>query len=577
MTDQIDPTIAATPEAVAAAPKPAAGVSNRGRWIVALGATAMVVVGIVAIALGAGKSGTASVTPRYLPATTIAFIDARLDLPGDQREQVSALLSRFPGFADQANLDLKLNDFFERVVKGASSGRYSYAADVQPWFGGRVAIGLTGMPAAGTTSGPAPVLMLVSVSDAVKARVALERLLKDATDAGAKVTTETIDGATLWLLEDPSARTPGAADGVVALTTDMIVIGTDRGLVAASVALSRGSGVSLGGSAAFEAAVGGLPEARLGTLYIDGTAIRTALAALAASQPGLDTALAALPERIAGSLRVADGAVTFELRASAPTGSALLSGGSSTIADRVPGDSVAFAGVSNLGAAIGEAVKAVKPQLGSAVDPEQLKGIETVLGAPLESYFDWVGDAALVVRVSGASPGGALVAIVKDAAVAQARLGQLVTVIKLATLDPSSGVHVAEVTGSGTTITELTIDQGGIPKIGWALKGDLFVLGVGDGSVAWVLDTTPQTALSASPAYTAALKAAGSSAGHGVVYLDVAGLLAVFESAYTDADARAQYERDIKPWLEPVSAFIATSQVDGDSLVLRASLTTTKP
>src|ERR687896_1571208 len=61
--------------------------SNRLRWIVALLATALVVTGGVALALVVGGSRTqTALGPTYLPAGSFAYLEARLDLPGDQRE-----------------------------------------------------------------------------------------------------------------------------------------------------------------------------------------------------------------------------------------------------------------------------------------------------------------------------------------------------------------------------------------------------------------------------------------------------------------------------------------------------------
>jgi hypothetical protein len=572
MTDQIEPTTELTTEPM---PEPTT-VPGRGRWIVALGAAAIVVVGVIAIVLNAGKGGSVAITPGYLPATTVAFLDARLDLPGDQREQVAALLSRFPGFADQAALDSKLADAFDRLLRQASADRYSYSADIKPWFGGRVAVAVTGLPALeGGGMGTLPVLGLISVSDATKARAEIDRLLEDAAHAGTRVASETIDGATLWMLDDPTAPATEKGHAVIALTNNMIVVGAQDALVRSSVALSRGSGETLAGSAAFSAAVGALPEARLGTLYVDGAALKVALAALAATQPGLDTALAALPERIVGSLRVADGSVILEVRSRAAASGPRISTHASTTAERVPGDSVAYVEVHDLGAAIGNLVKTAKAQPGAAAAADQLKTLEGVLGAPLESFLDWVGDAAIAVRFEGSSPGGALVALVKDTAAAQARLGQLSAVIGLATLDPSAGVHVASVDHGGTKITELTIDQAGGLKIGWALKGDLFVIGVGDGAVAWILDVTPETVLARTPGYASAVKAAGAQAQGGLVFVDLSGLRASLE-ALVPAESQESYQRDIRPLLGPISAAIGVALQDGDDTVVRIVLITTK-
>ncbi|MGH2407371.1 MAG: DUF3352 domain-containing protein [Candidatus Limnocylindrales bacterium] len=591
MTDQQEPTTPApmtpepmTPEPMpdarlqaAATPGPAAG-SGRMRWVVALTAAAAVVVAIVLVVLYVGKGSTATVTTSYLPATTVAYVDVRLDLPGGQREQVAALLSRFPGFADQAALDAKLTDTFDRLLLSATKNIYSYSADVKPWFGGRVALALVGLPTAvsgGSAAAVPPVLGLFSVADATTARAELDHLLKSMSDAGTTVKSEAIDGATLWTIDDPKAATLAEGHAVVALTDNMLIVGAQDALVRSSVALGRGTGQTLAASATYSAAVSGLPDARLGTVYVDGATLKLALAALATSTPGLDTALAGLPDRVAGSIRAADGALTAEVRLSAPTGTAtpLISGRASAIADHVPGDAVAFVSVNDFGAVVDGLLKDARPQLETAIGADQLKTVEALLGVPLETYFEWAGDAALAVRVSGSSPGAAVVALASDTAKAQSRLSQLGTIVTLASLAPNSGIHVATTDHGGTKITELTLDQSAGLKIGWALRDDLFVLGVGEGSVAWVLDTTPQTALSKSPAYVAALAAAGAKAGQGRLYVDVVGLRTGLE-AVIPAGSRAQYELAVKPWLAPLTTFVSVGYLDGDTLVIRSTLST---
>ncbi|MFI5255366.1 MAG: DUF3352 domain-containing protein, partial [Candidatus Limnocylindrales bacterium] len=436
----------------------------------------------------------------------------------------------------------------------------------------------TGLPAVGsgsTSPASVPVIALISVSDAAKARTELDKLFKDAAAAGTKVASETIDGGTFWTLDSAPTTGPNPSQGhaAVALTDNMIVVGDQDALVKTSVALGHGTGQTLAGSSTFTTAVGALPEARLGTLYVDGAALKLALAPLASSQPGLDSALGAIPDRLAGSLRVADGAVTVEVRLPAPTGDSLLPVRASSIADRVPGDSVAFLGVNDLGKALHNLITTAKTQLGSGSGAQQITTLEGILGTSLESYLDWVGDSALVVRVAGGTPSGAIVALATDKATAQTRLGQLQAVVALAGLDPSAGVHVATTDHGGTTITELTIDQAGGLKIGWALRDDLFVLGVGEGSVAWVLDATADTSLAKSAAYNAALQAAGAKAGQGIMYVDLAGLRSSLEPLIP-AGSKATYERDVKPWLTPLGAFAAVGYVDGDSFVVRAVLST---
>ena len=47
--------------------------------------------------------------PDLLPATAVAYGELRLDLPGDQHDQLAAFMAHFPGFDDPASFDTKLD------------------------------------------------------------------------------------------------------------------------------------------------------------------------------------------------------------------------------------------------------------------------------------------------------------------------------------------------------------------------------------------------------------------------------------------------------------------------------------
>ena len=90
------PTTPATPT-----PPPATGRRpSRFRWAAAAAVIAMVVlVSGVAAALLTGSAPNAKILA-WAPADSIIYGEFRLDLPGDQRENLAEFLSHFPGFDD---------------------------------------------------------------------------------------------------------------------------------------------------------------------------------------------------------------------------------------------------------------------------------------------------------------------------------------------------------------------------------------------------------------------------------------------------------------------------------------------
>ena len=572
MPGEAAPEAPSTP-AASAAPAP----RGRGRWYAAIGVAALAIVAIVAVAILAGRGGIVAGAPDYLPVTTVAYADVRLDMPGDQRDQLAQLLSRFPGFADQAAFESKLDETFDRLLSQVGDGGYTYTGDVKPWFSGQVAVAITSVPDFGGDASPVPALGLIGVKDAAKARTSIEGILDKARGPGARVNEEAFEGATLWTVEDPSARTPDLGRAALALTADMIVVGQDPAAVRASLTLHAKGGATLAGSAAFQEALKPLAEARLGTLYVDGAALKATLSAAmsgaATGMPGLDTALATFPERIVGALRVEDGRVLGEARSTLPKSAEVPVDHASDLAGRVPAKSLVYVEVHDVGQAIERLVTQVKSMPGIAEVTDQLKPVEGILGTSLESFLDWVGDVAIVVDVAGDQPRGALVAQVKDTAVAGQRLGQLGALIQLAALDPSAGIHVTTSKHADATITELRIDQVPGLAVAWALKGDTFVIGVGEGSVEAVLDVTEATSLGADARYRDALAAGGASTDSAIAYVDLAATRSAIE-AFIPAAERARYDQDTKPWLEPLDRLIAVYFQDGQDAVARTILIT---
>ncbi len=74
---------------------------------------------------------------------------------------------------------------------------------------------------------------------------------------------------------------------------------------------------------------------------------------------------------------------------------------------------------------------------------------------------------------------------------------------------------------------------------------------------------TAETSLGGTDRYKAVAARAGSGAG--VAFVDVTAMRELLEGAMANADAaeRAQYEQEIKPFLEPFDALIGSTSVNG--------------
>jgi hypothetical protein len=552
---------------------------------VAIGVVALIAIGIGIVAFLAGRGGLEAVAPRYLPATTVIYSDVRFDLPGDQQQEVSELLALFPGFDDASTLELKADDTFDRLVKAATQGEATYTDDIKPWFGGQVAIAMAGLPNLGSlmTGGAAdlqlPILGLISVKDAAAAETTVDQLATEAQAAGMSVAATDVDGKPTWTFADAS-RTEGVARAAtVTLTGDMLVVGMDAADVAQSVKLGTQGGANLAGSSAFTEATAELPEARLATLYVDGTAVRLAAGTLGAAAPsavpGLSEALEAVPISVAGALTVNDGTITATARAVRPDGAQPIVDTPSTMAGLVPGTSLTFVEVHDVGTAISALLARAKtrPEIDQLGLP--IESIESLLGAKLEDLFTWVGDVAVVGWTAEGRPAGALVSDVTDAAAADERIRQLQAFLQLAGIGGS--VTTSTSTYAGATITSFTIaDDDADVTLSFTLSDGTFVLGLGEASVRAVLDVTPETALAADAGYQATMSAAGPSTNAGSAYVDLRGIREAIEPVIPAAE-RARYEEEVKAWLLPFDQMGAVTYQDGSATVSQTVITTQQP
>src|SRR5207342_2598447 len=112
---------------------------SRARWAIA-GLIALIVVALSGAGLYAlvGASNS-SLVSAWAPADSVAYVEIRADLPGDQRQNLGRFLAHFPGFADQSTLETKLDQTLDRLVDKASDGKRNWSKEIKPWFGGQIA------------------------------------------------------------------------------------------------------------------------------------------------------------------------------------------------------------------------------------------------------------------------------------------------------------------------------------------------------------------------------------------------------------------------------------------------------
>ena len=452
---------------------------GRLRWAAAIAVVALVVGASAAAAALLTGSSTATVLG-YVPENTIVYGEVRLDLPGDQKQAVGAFLSKFPGFADQASLDSKLDEVLDDLIRDASNGEQTYTGNIKSWFDGELAFSLGPLPDASILSkgdasamGTFRALALLSVKDPVAAEAWFDAAFKK---AGATPTTETYAGTTVEVF----SVTDGI-DYAYALIDGKVAVFGDKTSVEAAIDTDGNGGFANepGPKAALDSSSGDhvgfmylalRPLARL----VDRRVERACRVGGVATEMISDTMLKLVPDWGAYWLSFESDAIVMEATAPRPeTTIGPTENRTSTIAEHIPATAIVASVSNDFGKTARRRARPVR--LGAAFKPmlDQLnQGLGLVGGA--DAAFGWVGDTAIVVNDADGTPEGGLIIAATD----KEAPGRLITALKtfLAIGGAQQGITVREETYDGTTIT--IIDLGDVSKLAGGGSAAMFALPV---------------------------------------------------------------------------------------------------
>lgn len=526
--------------------------SGKFRWAIALVVVALVAGTASAAFFALAGSASSSSVARWAPAGSLLYSETRFDLPGDQHAALGTFLSSFPGFADQSTLDTKLDEIYDRVVKGATNGSQDYSTKIKPWFGGQTAFVLPTLPkiSGADSTDSVRAALIVSVTDATKASEWLATL-----PPVNGTTTATYAGVSLSVVTESGQQYAWGVDGTILVAGDVQSVH--------DVIDTKGS-TGLAESAGFKQALGAYKGDHLGFVYAD---LKGLIAAAQKANPdALGTmqasVLAKLPAWFATTVRADGNNLIFDVAAPTPAGSPAIKDHTSTIATHLPSSTIAELEVHDLGTIVTNAIKSYSDMPEYKTQLDQLTSALDKVGG-LDSFTSWLGDAAIAVTKDGASYGGGFVIALPDDKSTDTAKGKLASLKNLASLAGGGKVTVTDATYNGATIT--TIDFGdlstlapgttlpsgfgdGRAAVSFTLNNGLVIFGVGgDGFVKAVLDTKSGSALADQARYKAAIDAAGG-ANVEQGYVD---LRAVIDAvvAQIPADQRAKYDSDVQPYL----------------------------
>ena len=503
-------------------------------------------IGLVAIAVVAGYlvlfAGAGDRAATLAPAATVAYANVYLQPSTGQQANLSGLIGRLPGFADEAALDEKVDQVVQNLL--ATTG-IDYRADVKPWLGDQIAVAAWPI---GSDATQASTVILADVSDQ---DAALSSIAAITADQGLTFTTETYEGVELQVAE-------GTAYAVV---DGMLVVGNGANAVHAVVDTS-GGGDSLAAQPAFTDAMDDQPNDYLASFYVD-------LAALAdASGTTADL----------GSVTTASAVLVAEPDGLKLSGSAPLAAGSGAPATAEPGTLTGWMPEGTLAEVtvfgLRDALEAGLAVAGEVPEGEEVtSAIDTLralagfaLGVDLDADVLPLieGETALAIGGIGATgaPSGQLLLLPPDAEAA------IETLRRIAERIGSSGGSTSTETLEGVEITTLSVPD--TIDVAFGVVDSVVVIGLSAGDVAAVAEARSSgLTLESASAYEQAFDVAGVREGT-EVFVDVGtvgGLLSLLVELPDDA-------RDI---LSGLGSFALTVPTEPNQIEFRAVLTVDEP
>jgi hypothetical protein len=525
--------------------------SHRGRWAIA-GAVVLIVALLTAggafVLSGAG--GQKSLTASAAPKNTYAFLEARVDLPGDQHAKLADFMSHFPGFADRAQFNTALDEMLNRLTSAGAD--LSYTTDFKPWMQGEFSLALVDEGRQASTG--------VVAIFAVKDRAGAESWAAS-TIARRSLALTTSDYAGTKLYSTGS----GTNDEAYAVTDQDLFVGTTPGVKSALDAKTNGS---LADNANYQAAMKSVAGDAVARMFLD-TQYLAAMGTSGNMMPGIGMAVSSalstkdVPAWIAGSLRAeSDRAVVTIAMPRTAASNLGIGNHSSTLASLLPGTTVAVAESHAIGKAISGGMSAVKsqPALNTSGQLAQVADILSKIGGT-----DWIGDGAVVLTKDGPTLGGGVVVEAPDAATASVKESLITNLATLASVT----MHVTskDETYKGVTVTLINVPAditGGIPiQIAVAAKDNLIVAGYTDAFVKAVIDTTSSNSLASQADYSNVMAQAGSS-NEQSFYVNVPAV----EDQIGQQFSPSRWSADYKPYFDHVGG-VAGAVIDGDTVILR--------
>ncbi|MGZ8594923.1 MAG: DUF3352 domain-containing protein [Actinomycetota bacterium] len=541
----------------AGAPMPAPPARRARKAAVIVVASVVGLAGVAAAASFVALRGSSETLTTKLPADTDVVVTAYLDPAASQKVNLFRLTSAFPSLGGESEVTGRAGDQVDAMLETTGLTHEDF-----DWVGSQVAVGVDVR-----TDGEPSVAIMLDTTDEAAAEVSLRALRDGPMFRGTTWTREDHGGVQVWAGDDGREHTyVGIVDGTV-------VVANDGGTFDGIVATANGDAPSLADDQDFVDTMAGLPEARLGMVYVAPGDLLSLLERMRG--PGLSdlgTAAGVDPEAIRGigvTLAAEPDALALDsevaIDASKLTPEQLDAYSAEDHENvqlaMVPADALGFVGVQHLDSGLDAALAGLPSDQRAALDQS---GLEPAISS-------LTGDLAFELSMPSGSvtPGGALMIGTDDEDAMAAALEIAAGAISPASMFVMSDMPTPvwkTVDHGGVTVTYLSGDGGGSGlAAAYAVFDGTGVLASSKDEAFRIIDTAHGApSAMVAEAVTAALDDVAGS--EDVLYLDLAGVIdAVADTGMMDPEWRGN--------LDPLRTLVAGTQTDPEHqharLVLR--------
>jgi hypothetical protein len=564
------------------------------RWSVAAVATAALVVSGSGLVVFAQSGAGESQGPQFAPADSIAYVEARLDLPAGQEEAVAQMLTAFPGFADPGSFDMKRDELLAMLAAemGAAAPEGDLIGDV---FTGEVGIALGDLEAAMMGADPTVVIGM-AMADEQAAEAMMDGLVEG---MSATVTESSYNDVAVFT--DTSSSPPAS----LAMHSGWMLIGTGEGTVAGAIDVLDGSAPGLADNEAFVTAWSRLPSARIGAAWMDLSSL-TSFVGLAGMMAESETGMALpmedleglLPKDMVASLVAESDRLTLDVMVTPGDDMPPEVLGVSLLSLAFPPDTQVYLETRELGASIETGLNSLAELLAEQemvasddpMDPMSAMGdiellfgedspFTDMLGVPLPELMDFVGDAGFGAGLSSDGLWFGMAGELDDPVAGTERVSSLLTVLRLFTMQAEGEGGIAietemvgdvEVTNITLPLDEMLAEEG-IPfslgdTVSVAVTDDMLLLGLGDFVQSAILSDGTDS-LGTSSGFLDAL--AGDTPNAGVMYVNVSSLLGVLDPMLS---MMAPEWAEIAPYAAGIDRMIVVPNADDEVVSARMTV-----